>query len=433
MRQQFSDAIAQFEGALQSLVEGNPLIALLALAILLVVTAFAMWVVRGLFRRLDRRVASWEGTRLKAFRWQSQEILAADDVTQVARSTVSLTRIAVYVLVILTMLQFVFLIIPATRTMGQGILAWAGGVLGGMGTALLAFIPSLGFLIILFFITRWAVRVLGLAFNGLENEKIRVTGFDPDWARPTFRLLRGVAWAFAVVLAFPYLPGSGSPAFQGVSIFFGVLLSLGGTGAVANVISGTVLTYMNAFKIGDRVRIADAVGDVVERTVFVTRVRTPKNVDITIPNAMVMANHIINYSARAQKGGVLLHTTVTIGYDVPWATVHQLLISAARKTEGIDDDPEPFVLQTSLDDFYPAYEINASTRQPKRMTTIYSDLHRNIQDEFHAGGVEIASPHLRAIRDGNTANIPEDHLPKDYKPGAFRLFPLGGLKPTGES
>ncbi len=149
-----------------------------------------------------------------------------------------------------------------------------------------------------------------------------------------------------------HLPGSGSPAFQGVSIFLGVLFSLGSTAAVANIVAGVVITYTRAFQFGDRVKIADTVGDVIEKTLFVTRVRTPKNVEIAIPNSMVLANHIINFSSLSQEPGLVLHTVVTIGYDVPWRRVEQLLVAAAKKkTDRVKDRPEPFVIQKSLDDF----------------------------------------------------------------------------------
>ena len=230
-----------------------------------------------------------------------------------------------------------------------------------------------------------------------------------------------------VIVVFPYLPGSGSPAFQGVSIFLGVLLSLGSSGAVANAVSGIVLTYMRAFEIGDRVKIADAVGDVVERTIFVTRLRTPKKVDVAIPNAMVLSNHIINYSTQSKRTGVVLHTTITLAYDVDWRTVHELLIAAAGATGSISESPEPYVLQTSLDDFYVSYELNAYTRDAHQMLETYSDLHQNIQDQLHAAGLEIASPHLTAVRDGNRTNLPDRHLPQNYEPPAFRVHPIPGL------
>lgn len=404
----------------------NALMALLGLAVLTLLAGLAFWVLRFLFKRIEKRVASWQGTRLRAIRFQRQELLSDEDTTNLVRGLVRALRYSSYLVAAYVYLQVVFLLMPGTRPLGEGLLDYVLGILTGMLGAILDYIPSLIFLVVLIFVVRYAIRFTEMIFDGIARNRIRIRGFDAQWARPTFRLARMLLWAFFLVIAFPYLPGSGSPAFQGVSIFAGVLLSLGGSGAVANMVSGTVLTYMNAFNLGDRVRIADAVGDVVERRLFVTRVRTVKNVDISIPNAMVMSNHIINYSSQARNDGVILHTAVTIGYDAPWPRVHELLIQAARTTDGLEDDPEPFVLQTALDDFYVTYELNATTREPSRMQAIYSELHQNIQDAFCTAGVEIASPHMSAVRDGNRVNIPDEYLPKDYRPAAFRLFSLRG-------
>ena len=216
-----------------------------------------------------------------------------------------------------------------------------------------------------------------------------------------------------IVVVFPYLPGSDSPAFQGVSIFVGVLLSLGSTTAVANVVAGIVITYTRAFRKGDYVFISDVEGKIIERTAFVTRIRTPKNVEVSIPNASIMSDKVVNYSTQAKKSGITLHTGVTIGYDVPWPTVQELLLSAAAACEHIESDPAPFVLQTSLDDNYVAYELNAYTRRADLRPRIYSELHSNILDAFHTAGVEITSPHYRAVRDGNEAAM----APVIPKPG----------------
>jgi small-conductance mechanosensitive channel len=213
-----------------------------------------------------------------------------------------------------------------------------------------------------------------------------------------------------------------------------VLFSLGSTGAVANIVAGVVLTYMRPFRIGDRVKIAETVGDVIEKTLLVTRVRTIKNVDITVPNAMVLGSHIINYSSVAKERGLILHTSVSIGYAVPWNRVHELLIAAALATDDILKEPKPFVLQTSLDDFFVNYEINAYTEKPNAMVTLYSDLHRHIQDKFNEAGVEIMSPHFSAVRDGNQAAIPDTYLSKSYQAPAFRIFSPGDWfrKPSRE-
>jgi small-conductance mechanosensitive channel len=169
------------------------------------------------------------------------------------------------------------------------------------------------------------------------------------------------------------------------------------------------------------VKIGDAVGDVLERTLLVTRLRTIKNVDITIPNGAVLAGQIINYSAQSDTGGLILHSTVTIGYDAPWRRVHELLIAAARATPNVLAEPAPFVLQTSLDDFYVSYQINAYTDRPGSMAQTYSELHQHIQDQFNQSGIEIMSPHYRALRDGNQVTIPPENLAADYQAPAFRV------------
>lgn len=172
---------------------------------------------------------------------------------------------------------------------------------------------------------------------------------------------------------------------------------------------------------GDRVKIADTIGNIVEKNLLVTRVRTIKNVEITIANSMVLGSHIVNFSSSAEQKGLILHTSVTIGYDAPWRTVHKLLIEAALSTEHVLREPYPFVLQTALDDFYVHYEINAHTDHPSLMARTYSDLHQNIQDKFYEAGVEIMSPHFSSMRDGNQIAIPAEYREKGYSAPAFRV------------
>jgi small-conductance mechanosensitive channel len=270
-------------------------------------------------------------------------------------------------------------------------------------------------------ITYYFVRFLRFLAAEIETGKLNLPGFYPDWAQSTFNLVRILIYAFAFIVIFPYLPGSNSPVFQGVSVFLGLLISLGSSSAIGNIIAGLVITYMRAFNIGDRVKIGDTVGDVLEKTMLVTRLRTIKNEEVTIPNSAILNGSTINYSAGAKAAGLILNTTITIGYDVPWRTVHQLLIDAASKTEHIRQDPPPFVLQTSLDDFYVSYQINAFTQAPAGAAKIYSELHSHIQDGFNEAGVEILSPHYRAARDGNMTTIPADYLPPDYEAPAFQF------------
>jgi small-conductance mechanosensitive channel len=285
-----------------------------------------------------------------------------------------------------------------------------------------------------------------LLFAQIQKGDLKISGFYPDWAEPTERLIRIMILALALIVAFPYLPGATSPAFRGISIFVGVLLSLGSSSAVASAIAGVILTYMRSFLVGDWVQIGDTMGEVVEKTLLVTRLLTPKAEVITIPNSAVLSGSVKNYSTEAKKAGVILYTAVTIGFDAPWRTVHQLLIGAALATDHVLRQPAPFVLQRSLDNFYVTYELNAYTNTPSEVLNIYSDLHRNIQDKFNDAGVEICSPHFSSLRDGNTIAIPEQYIKPDYKAPAFRMnladaenngahqaTSISGLSPTSES
>jgi small-conductance mechanosensitive channel len=227
--------------------------------------------------------------------------------------------------------------------------------------------------------------------------------------------------AFGVVVAFPYLPASDSPAFAGVSVFMGVLFSLSSSSAFSNMIAGIVLTYTGAFRLGDRVKVGDAFGDVIQTTLLATRVRTIKNEDVTIPNSIALGSAVTNYSRSAGTLGLILHTSVTIGYDAPWRKVHDLLVQAALETPGLLPEPRPFVWQTALNDFYVTYEINAYTATPRDMFDVYAALHERIQDRFYEAGVEIMSPHYTALRDGNAVAIPAALRTPGYRAPAFRV------------
>ena len=216
-------------------------------------------------------------------------------------------------------------------------------------------------------------------------------------------------------MIYPYLPGSNSGVFQGISVFVGLIVSLGSTTVIGNIIAGLVITYMRPFKLGDQIKLNDTTGNVIEKTPLVNRIRTPKNAVVTIPNSFMMSSHTVNYSASAREYGLIIHSEVTIGYDAPWRLVHELLIDAALNTPGGVDSPRPFVLQTSLSDWYPVYQVNAYIKNAQDLQQIYSILHQNIQDRFNEAGVEIMSPHYMAMRDGNETTIPKNDLRNDPK------------------
>src|SRR5260370_15924091 len=211
-----------------------------------------------------------------------------------------------------------------------------------------AYIPNLVIVIVILVTARYFIRLDTFIFMEIQENRLTLRGFYPDWGAPTAKLVRLLILSAAAVVIFPYLPGSNSSAFRGISVFLGVLLSLGSTSAVAHGVAGTILTYMRAFQTGDFVRIGNDVGEVVEKTLLVTRIRTQKNEIVTIPNGTVLGGVVVNYSGEAKNEGVIFHTTVTIGYTAPWRQVHQLLISAALATADVLDDPPPFVLQTAL-------------------------------------------------------------------------------------
>ncbi|MFZ0731172.1 MAG: mechanosensitive ion channel domain-containing protein [Candidatus Sulfotelmatobacter sp.] len=374
-----------------------------------------------LFAKLYRTINSWRGTRIRSIKIQEFELLPAYRIAEIVTGAARLLRFTVSMVVLYFYASLVLSFFPWTRGYAQSLVAYVLSPLGLVWDGLIAYLPNVFFIAVIGVISFYAIKLIKVIFTELGRQTITVSGFYPEWAEPTYKIVRFLVLALTLIVLFPYLPGSHSPAFRGVSIFLGVLVSLGSTSAVANIVAGVILTYMRPFKIGDRVKIADTIGDIVERNLLITRVRTIKNVEITIANSMVLGSHIINFSGSAQGEGLILHTTVTIGYDAPWRTVHKLLIDAALSTEHVLREPRPFILQTALDDFYVHYELNAYTDHPGLMARIYSDLHQNIQDKFYEAGMEIMSPHFSSMRDGNQIAIPAEFRSKDYAAPAFRV------------
>lgn len=378
-----------------------------------------LWLLGRLFRRIYGRIEAHPAIR--GFRIQNLEILSAEQSRRMAMGLARAFRIGLTLLLFYGYLSIVFSFFPWTRGLASRLLALVWSPLSVLGQALMGYLPKLIFLVLIILATRWLLKLVALLFKGLSSGALTVNGFHPDWAMPTYKLARLLVFAFAMVVCFPYLPGSQSEAFKGVGLFVGLLFSLGSSGAVANMIGGVMITYMRPFKLGDVIQIGDTRGIVAEKSLLVTRLRTPKNVDVTLPNAMVLGSQIQNFSTNAKESGLLLHTSVTIGYDAPWRQIHELLLNAAAATEGVLATPAPFVLQTALDDFYVEYQINAATDRPQEMPEIYSRLHQAIQDTFFAAGVEILSPHFAALRDGNTVAIPDSQKPAGYKAPGFRI------------
>ena len=334
---------------------------------------------------------------------------------QINMFLLKILRWLLYVILFYLSLPVIFSIFPASRGWSQKLFQLLWSPFKNVLIAAWNYLPNLFTILVIFFVMKYFIRFVKFIFSEIENEKLKISGFYSDWARPTFGIVKLLLYAFMIILIFPYLPGSDSAVFKGVSIFIGVLFSLGSSTAISNMIAGLMITYMRPFKIGDRINIAEVTGDVVEKTILVTRVRTPKNEIITIPNSSVLSGNTINYTSEANEKGLIIHTTITIGYDVPWKDIHQALIDASLKTELILQEPKPFVLQTSLDDFYVSYQVNAYTKEASKQAQLYSNLHLNIQNVCNERGIEILSPHYRAERDGNTTTIPTNYLSKEHK------------------
>ena len=358
---------------------------------------------------------------LNGVKFKGYELLTPEREVQVAVWLLNVIKWVLIIVFLYLILPAVFIIFPATKGIANTLFGYFLAPLRATATAFVSYIPEIITIIVIIVITHYFVRLLKFLADEIETQKLQLPGFYPDWARPTYNLLRFIIYAFAFVAIFPNLPGSDSPIFQGVSVFLGLLISLGSSSAIGNIIAGLVITYMRPFKVGDRVKIGEMVGDVVEKTMLVTRLRTIKNEDVTIPNSAILNGSTTNYSANAKTVGLILNTTVTIGYDVPWPKVHELLIGAATQVDQIKKSPKPFVLQTSLEDFYVSYQLNAYTDQAGIAAKLYSQIHSNIQDAFNEAGVEILSPHYRAPRDGNHITIPPDYLPPDYQAPPFQV------------
>ncbi len=377
------------------------------------------------FPALYTKLESWRETRIPSIRIQRLELVSASRLTDTILAVAKVLRVVTVVLLLYFFVPLVLGFFPWTRRWSTALINSVLDPLQQGWQAFVSYIPDLITVAVIVVITVYALKFIHLFFNGIERGSIRFRNFYREWADPTYKIVRFFVIVFAAIMIYPYMPGSDTAAFKGISVFLGVLISFGSSSAIANVVAGVVMTYMRPFQIGDRVKIADTIGDVVAKTLLVTRVRTIKNVDITVPNAMVLSSHIINFSSSAKRRGVILHSAVTIGYDVPWKQVHELLLAAAKDTAKILDEPAPFVLQTSLNDFNVTYEINAYTDTPNEMALIYSELHQRIQDSFNAAGVEIMSPSYAAVRDGNRMAIPDDYLPASYTPPAFGVRALG--------
>ena len=388
-RRRIGEAIRQFRHEREPQVLWNgaarALAATVALAIVLWLGVRAR---RRIYALLERRYRR----RLHDLQVSSIPLVRAEQLWRMTNrmftaSTVLLAATAWYLY-----LQYVLVLFPWTRALGYGLTAMLLRPVSTIAAGILHYVPNLIFLVVLAIAIRWLLAFVHVIFRQLGDGSLTMAGFDPEWAVPTERLARLLVFGFALVVAYPYIPGSGSEAFKGLSIMFGVLFSIGSSSVIGNLVAGQSLAYRRAFRVGDRIRVGEYVGEVTKTSLLTTFVRSAKNEQIVIPNSVVLNTEVINFSTLARAGGVIVHTSVGIGYETPWRQVEAMLLEAAARTPGLLQDPKPFVLQRGLGDFAVTYEINAYTGDALAMLRLTSELHRNILDIFNEYGVQIMTP-----------------------------------------
>ena len=376
------------------------------------------WATTWLFKKLKIRIQRLKDTKLKPISIQDYELLDTQKQVNLLIFLANILRYAFMLLQLVLTVPLLFSIFPQTEKLAYQIFSYIWNPVKSIFGGVIDYIPNLFTIFVICLAVKYLVRLVHYLATEVQSDRLKLNGFYPDWAMPTFHIIRFLLYAFMIAMIYPYLPGSDSGVFQGISVFVGLIVSLGSSTVIGNIIAGLVITYMRPFKLGDRIKLNDTTGNVIEKTPLVTRIRTPKNELVTIPNSFIMSSHTVNYSASARTYGLIIHAEVSIGYDVPWRKVHSLLLKAAQATQGVAADPEPFVLETELQDWYPVYQINAYITEADQLAQIYSNLYQSIQDVFAEADVEIMSPHYMAVRDGNEKTIPKSGLkPEETKEG----------------
>lgn len=394
------------------------------LAFILLLVAFGF-----LFSRLYRILQTWGPSRIPDVRIRGIQLLTSNRITFLLIQFFKGVRFLFVAALIIAYVALILSFFPWTRQIASLLYNYALSVLANAGAAFVDYIPSLLTIGLIVVITYYTVGLIKSLFTEVGRGNLTIPGFYPEWASPTYRLVELLIFALAAVVIFPYLPGFGSEAFQGVGIFLGLLVSLGSSSAIANAVAGVILIYTRAFQVGDTIRVNDIEGEVEDKLFLVTRIRTFTNSVVTIPNGLLLSGNIINYNSaiRETRTPILVQTDITLGYQIPWRQAYSVLTEAALATEFILEEPTPFVHHITLGNSWVTYRLHAYTRYPREMEEINAGLLRNIHDKCYESGIEIVSPTYSAVRDGNTSTLPDSYLPDDYAAPSFRVHPSGNL------
>ncbi|MDR1948904.1 MAG: mechanosensitive ion channel family protein [Spirochaetaceae bacterium] len=393
-----ADAIGELEDAVAEQSEGISFLGKLGIALAIVVgQAILIWLVWQLFKWFAKKISVLGSQKIKPLTIKKFRLLTTKQIINIIQFFLRILKYIITAFQLFITIPIVFSLFPQTEDVASTLFSYILNPLKNIFFGTIGYIPNLITIVIILTVTRYVLRGLKFFAFQIEREKLVIPGFYADWAQPTLNILRVILYAFTIAIIYPYLPGSGSPIFQGVSVFVGIIFSLGSTSAIGNLIAGLVITYMRPFKIGDRIQIKDITGFVVEKSPIVIRIKTHKNEYVTFPNMMILNSSIINYNTSSDEDeeGLVLHADITFGYSTPWQTVQAILIEAALKTIHVLKSPKPFVLQTAMNDFYANYQINFYTKEVNKVPAIYSNLYQNIQNGFHAAGLDMTAAHYR--------------------------------------
>jgi len=389
------------------------------------IVVFLFYLLQRGFHSVVETLDQWVSTA-KGVQFQKVVILKPTRVRHTAVLFLRIVRMIACLGILYVYIPLLLSFFPITAPFANTIMPYVTGPVLEVGRGIVGYLPKLLTLILILLTIRYLLRLIRFVTNALEKEEIQLPGFETDWADPTYKLIRSAMILVGLMISYPYLPGAGSEIFKGFSIFVGALVTLGSTAAINNIISGIVLTYTRAFRVGDRVQIGDQLGDILEKKLFVTRLKTLDNEEVTMPNGMVLGGSITNLSAAQKTKGLALRVSAGIGYDVDWRQVHELMKKGASQTPGVLSEPEPFVLETELGDFAVSYTLFAHTDDPKRARFTVAQLRRNILDVFNSESIEIMTPSVASLRDGNQPAIPQTYCPKTFSIPGIQVFSHSG-------
>ncbi len=359
------------------------------------VAAILFWLVAVAHRRVSARLVARVEDQLTRYQLgQTQPRMTP--VFRVLRGIIRVITLVLASLVGYTWLTFVLNRFPYTRPWGEGLRGFLFSRLELLGLSTVQALPGVFTIVVIALVTRFLVYCLKVLFDSVERGQLELPFVDAELARPTGHIVATLAWVLCIVVAYPYIPGSSTDAFKGVSVFVGLIVSLGSSGLVNQLMSGFVITYSRSVRVGEFARIADIEGTVTNVGVLATTIRTPYGEEMNIPNAVVVSHVVTNYSRPGDRRAVWVRTSVTIGYDTPWRQVHAMLLEAAARTPGLADNPPPEVRQTALQDYYVEYTLLAAPLEARDRGPVFAELHSRIQDAFNEHGVQIMSPHYIA-------------------------------------